>query len=46
MVSKQRFTRLEISPFFRINGYLPDTKEYQDLIKIILDNGDCKFMVL
>ena len=33
MVSKQRFTRSEISPFFRINGYPPDTKEYQTLYK-------------
>jgi len=33
MVSKQRFSRSEISPFFRINGYPPDTKEYQDLYK-------------
>jgi methionine sulfoxide reductase catalytic subunit len=33
MESKQRFARSEISPFFRINGYLPDTKEYQDLYK-------------
>ncbi len=33
MVSKQRFTRSEISPFFRLNGYPPDTKEYRDLYK-------------
>ena len=32
-VSKQKFTRSEISPFFRVNGYPPDTKEYQDLFK-------------
>jgi hypothetical protein len=31
MVSKQRFTRSDISPFFRVNGYPPDTKEYHDL---------------
>ncbi len=31
MASRQRFTRSEISPFFRINGYPPDTKEYQSL---------------
>jgi methionine sulfoxide reductase catalytic subunit len=31
-VSKQKFTRSEISPFFRVNGYPPDTKEYQDLL--------------
>ena len=32
-VSKQKFTRSEISPYFRVNGYPPDTKEYQDLFK-------------
>lgn len=30
-VSKQTFNRSEILPFFRVNGYPPDTKEYQDL---------------
>jgi DMSO/TMAO reductase YedYZ molybdopterin-dependent catalytic subunit/thiosulfate reductase cytochrome b subunit len=31
MVSRQKFTRSEISPFFRINGYPPDTEQYQSL---------------
>ncbi|MFL6424192.1 MAG: molybdopterin-dependent oxidoreductase [Nitrososphaeraceae archaeon] len=32
-ISKQQFRRSEVSPFFRINGYPPETKEYQDLVK-------------
>jgi DMSO/TMAO reductase YedYZ molybdopterin-dependent catalytic subunit/thiosulfate reductase cytochrome b subunit len=31
--SKQQFPRSEISPFFRINGYPPETKEYQQLLE-------------
>jgi len=31
-VSKQQFHKSEISPFFRVNGYSPDTKEYRDLL--------------
>jgi thiosulfate reductase cytochrome b subunit len=31
--SKQRFYRSEVSPFFRANGYPPDTKEYEDLVE-------------
>ena len=33
MTSKQEFTRSETSPFFRINGYPPDTNEFQNLYK-------------
>jgi hypothetical protein len=31
-VSKQQFTKSSITPFFRANGYPPDTKEYTDLL--------------
>ena len=31
--SKQQFRRSDVSPYFRINGYPPETKEYQDLVK-------------
>ena len=31
-VSKQQFHKSEISSFFRVNGYPPDTKEYMDLL--------------
>ena len=30
--SRQKFTKSSITPFFRANGYPPDTKEYKDLI--------------
>jgi|KBSMisStandDraft_5_1062788.scaffolds.fasta_scaffold39963_1 thiosulfate reductase cytochrome b subunit len=32
VVSKQQFTKSSITPFFRANGYPPDTKEYADLL--------------
>ena len=32
-VSKQHLTRSKISPFFRVNGYPPETKEFKDLLK-------------
>ena len=32
-VSKQQFPKSEVSPFFRVNGYPPDTREYNDLVK-------------
>lgn len=32
-VSKQQLTRSKISPFFRINGYPPEAKEFKDLLK-------------
>jgi sulfoxide reductase catalytic subunit YedY len=31
-VSKQQFHKSEISSFFRVNGYPPDTKKYMDLL--------------
>jgi methionine sulfoxide reductase catalytic subunit len=31
--SKQQFYKSEVSPFFRVNGYPPETKEYEDLAK-------------
>lgn len=31
--SKQQFYKSEVSPFFRVNGYPPDTKEYEDLVE-------------
>jgi sulfoxide reductase catalytic subunit YedY len=31
--SKQQFSRSEISPFFRVNGLPPDTKEYKELVE-------------
>jgi methionine sulfoxide reductase catalytic subunit len=33
LVSKQYFQKLKISPFFRVNGYPPDTKEYKELLE-------------
>ncbi|MDR4492383.1 MAG: molybdopterin-dependent oxidoreductase [Candidatus Nitrosocosmicus sp.] len=33
VVSRQQFTRSEVTPFFRANGYPPDTKEYSDLVQ-------------
>lgn len=32
-VSEQKFEAKEISPFFRVNGYPPDTKAYEELRK-------------
>jgi hypothetical protein len=32
-VSKQQFNRSDVSLFFRVNGYPPEPKEYQDLAK-------------
>ncbi len=31
--SRQRFTKSHITPFFRSNGYPPDTREYDDLLE-------------
>jgi hypothetical protein len=31
--SKQQFYKSDVSPFFRVNGYPPDTKEYEDLVE-------------
>jgi methionine sulfoxide reductase catalytic subunit len=32
-VSKQRFPKSKVSSFFRVNGYPPDTSEYNELLK-------------
>jgi methionine sulfoxide reductase catalytic subunit len=32
-VSKQQFPKSKVSPFFRVNGYPPDTQEYRELLK-------------
>ncbi|HXS60932.1 MAG TPA: molybdopterin-dependent oxidoreductase [Candidatus Sulfopaludibacter sp.] len=32
-ISKQQFLKSDITPFFRANGYPPDTKEYKDLLE-------------
>jgi methionine sulfoxide reductase catalytic subunit len=32
-VSKQQMTRSKISPFFRVNGYPPEAKEFEDLLE-------------
>ncbi|MBP9852822.1 MAG: methionine sulfoxide reductase catalytic subunit [Patescibacteria group bacterium] len=32
MQSKQNYEKKDISPFFRVNGYPPTTKEYKDLL--------------
>ena len=33
LVSRYQFTRAEVSPLFRVNGYPPDTAEYETLAK-------------
>ncbi len=33
LVSKQHFQKSKVTPFFRVNGYPPDTKEYKELLK-------------
>jgi methionine sulfoxide reductase catalytic subunit len=33
VVSKQQLPKSEISPFFRVNGYPPETKEYKELLE-------------
>jgi methionine sulfoxide reductase catalytic subunit len=42
LVSKQHFQKSRISPFFRINGYPPDTKEYKELLENNFDNWRLK----
>jgi methionine sulfoxide reductase catalytic subunit len=32
-VSKQQFNRSDVSPFFRVNGYPPETREYKNLLQ-------------
>ena len=33
VISRQQFSKSDVTPFFRANGYPPDTKEYNDLLK-------------
>jgi methionine sulfoxide reductase catalytic subunit len=33
VISMQKFSKSDITPFFRANGYPPDTKEYKDLLE-------------
>ncbi len=33
VVSRQQFSKSDITPFFRANGYPPDTKEYQEILE-------------
>ncbi len=33
VVSRQQFSKSDITPFFRANGYPPDTKEYKTLLE-------------
>jgi DMSO/TMAO reductase YedYZ molybdopterin-dependent catalytic subunit/thiosulfate reductase cytochrome b subunit len=40
--SKQKFHRSEVSPFFRINGLPPDTKEYKELVENNFANYNLK----
>jgi sulfoxide reductase catalytic subunit YedY len=40
--SKQQFHRSEVSPFFRINGLPPDTKEYKELVENNFANYNLK----
>jgi methionine sulfoxide reductase catalytic subunit len=41
-VSKQQFSKSDVTPFFRANGYPPDTKEYQDLLENKFENWKLK----
>jgi sulfoxide reductase catalytic subunit YedY len=40
--SNQQFYRSEVSPFFRVNGYPPDTKEYKELLEDNFANYNLK----
>jgi sulfoxide reductase catalytic subunit YedY len=40
--SNQQFYKSEVSPFFRVNGYPPDTKEYKELLKDNFANYNLK----
>ena len=41
-VSKQQFQRSDVSSFFRVNGYPPDTSEYNELLKNKFDTYKLK----
>jgi DMSO/TMAO reductase YedYZ molybdopterin-dependent catalytic subunit len=32
-ISRQQYSKSDVTPFFRANGYPPDTKEYKDLLE-------------
>jgi methionine sulfoxide reductase catalytic subunit len=40
--SRQQYSKSDVSPFFRVNGYPPDTKEYEDLLKNNFNNWKLK----
>ena len=40
--SKQRFYKSEVSPFFQVNGYPPDTEEYKELVESNFANYNLK----
>ena len=33
VISRQQYSKSDVTPFFRANGYPPDTKEYNDLLE-------------
>jgi DMSO/TMAO reductase YedYZ molybdopterin-dependent catalytic subunit len=33
VISRQQYSKSDVTPFFRANGYPPDTKEYKDLLE-------------
>lgn len=41
-VSRQQFLKSDVTPFFRANGYPPDTKEYNDLLEKNFDSWKLK----
>jgi len=42
LVSRQQFSRSDVTPFFRVNGYPPDTKEYDNLMRNSFSNWELK----
>jgi len=42
LVSRQQFSRSDVMPFFRVNGYPPDTKEYDNLMRNSFSNWELK----
>ena len=42
LVSRQQFSRSDVTPFFRVNGYPPDTKEYDNLMRNGFSNWELK----
>jgi sulfoxide reductase catalytic subunit YedY len=40
--SRQQYSKSDVSPFFRVNGYPPDTEEYKDLLKNNFDDWKLK----